>query len=121
MANKEIICLECPTACRLELTLSENGEIVECRGGQCKRGLPYAQQELRAPVRVLTTTVLTEGSLNPLLAVRSDRPVPKDSLRKGMDSLACLRAKPPVRAGQVLLADFMGSGASIIACDDLVE
>ncbi|MDO8691119.1 MAG: DUF1667 domain-containing protein [Dehalococcoidia bacterium] len=121
MPSAEIICLECPTACLLDLVLDEGGNITECRGAQCKRGLPYAQQELKEPKRVLTTTVLTEGSKSPLLSVRTDRPIPRDKLMEGVRSLGCLRVRPPVHAGQVVLAGFMDGAASIIACDDLVE
>lgn len=119
MSKTEIICLECPTACLLELMLDESEGIVDCRGAQCKRGLQYAQQELRDPARVLTTTVLTDSDAVPLLAVRTDRPIPKGRLQEGMSSLACLRVKAPVKAGQVLVSGFMGTGANVIAADDL--
>ncbi len=121
MPSAEVICLDCPTACHLELVLDNGGSVIECRGAQCKRGLPYAQQELKEPRRVLTTTVLTEGSKAPLLSVRTDRPIPRDQLKEAVVSLGCLRVRPPVRAGQVVLAGLMDSAASIVACDDLLE
>ena len=115
--SREVLCLACPLACRLELALDEAGAILECLGAQCKRGLPYARQELQAPVRILTATVLTTSSAMPLLPVRTDRPIPRDRLREAAARLAGLRVSPPVSAAQVLVTDLMG--ANVIACDDL--
>jgi len=117
----ETLCLECPLACLIELDLDGAGAILECRGAQCKRGLPYAQQEIKSPMRVLTATVLTDGSSKPLLPVRTDRPIPRAKLEEGSAILARLRVIPPIKLGQVLLPDLMGTGASVIATDDLPD
>lgn len=121
VASREVLCLQCPQACLLEVTVDEAGAITECRGARCKRGLPYAQEEIKAPVRVLTATILTEGSARPLLPVRTDRAIPRDRLPEGAAVLAALRVTPPVAAGQVVLDDLMGTGARVIATDDLPD
>lgn len=121
MPSREVLCLDCPLACHMEVSISEEGTILECLGARCKRGLPYARQEIKSPKRVLTVTLLTKGSRAPLLPVRSDRPVPKEILLDAAVLLARLCVSPPIQAGQVLLADLMGTGANVIATDDLPE
>lgn len=117
---QEIICIECPLACRIRLTLDDTGEIVEFADYQCKMGKKYAEQEYKAPRRVLTTTVRTAGSARPLLPVRSDRPVPKDMLRQCVRFLASISVKPQLRMGDVVASNILGTGADIICTDDLL-
>ena len=64
--NKELICVVCPMSCKIEVTY-ENGKVTTITGYQCSRGKEYSQDEVVAPKRTLTTTVLLEGGDLPLL------------------------------------------------------
>lgn len=119
MKEVRVICIGCPLGCRATLKVSEGGEVLEVTGCRCKEGRSYVVEEFRNPVRVLTATVLTEGSQLPLLPVRTSSPIPKEKLREAMKVLAKVRVKPPVRAGEVVLEDLLGTGVDLVATRDL--
>ncbi|MDP2916714.1 MAG: DUF1667 domain-containing protein [Dehalococcoidia bacterium] len=120
MANKnEVICIQCPVACRIEVLLSDSGAVEKVTGFQCKEGKEYAPQECQSPRRVLTTTVRTESSARPVLPVRSRGTVPKGELRDCVQMLATMKVKPPLKMGDVIVSNIMGTGADIICTDDL--
>lgn len=114
--EKTLICIGCPQGCRLNVTV--DGDNVDVRGYKCKRGLDYARQEAIHPVRTLTTTVLVEGRKRPL-PVRTREPIPKELLFKAMKQLATIKVKPPVKIGDVVLSDILGTGVDVIATDNM--
>ena len=118
-SETEIICIMCPTACRITLTIDDNNAVTDIANYQCKEGKKYAVVEYEFPGRVLTTTVLTEGSPHRLLPVRTDRPVPKDRLMEVMYSLAQVKVKPPVKMGQIISHDVNKTGVDVVATDEL--
>ena len=117
--EQDIICIMCPLACTMTVTIDANGEVLDVANNMCKEGKKYAIDECKFPGRVLTATVLTEGSIQALLPVRSDRPVPKGRLTDCMRSLAEIKVKPPVRMGQVVAPDIAGTGVDVVATDEL--
>ncbi len=117
---EEIICIECPLACRVGIEMNEAGDkVLRVLNFQCQQGKGYALQECKSPLRILTATVKTEGSVRRLLPVRTRGPVPKGSLKDCMGLLAGIRVKPPLTLGEVILADILGSGVDLVCCDDL--
>ena len=114
--TKNITCTRCPMGCTL--TVTEKSGILTVTGQGCPRGEEYGRSEYTCPVRTLTTTVLVTGGAEPLLPVRTDRPIPKDSLFACMELLRSTSVAAPVSAGQVLLEDLAGTGANLIACAD---
>jgi len=120
MSSVQIICIECPLACRIRLIVDESGEIAELADYQCKIGKKYAEQEYKSPERVLTTTVRTTNSVRRLLPVRSDKPVPKDMLKPCIQFLANTRVEPRLRIGDVVTSNILATGADIVVTDDLV-
>jgi CxxC motif-containing protein len=114
-----IICIMCPLACRVTVTIDDEGNIVGTADCLCKRGEEYAVAECKFPGRVLTTTVLTEGSSRRLLPVRTAKPVPKDRLMEVMYSLSRTMIKPPIRMGQIIASDINKTGVDVVATDEL--
>lgn len=112
------LCIGCPLGCRLEVDEAD-GDVVEVRGFACKRGHEYALSEHRAPVRMVTTTVAIEGARWPRLPVRTAAPIPRDRVRALVDALHRLRLSAPVRQGDVVLADALGTGVEVIATRSL--
>ena len=119
MTQREVICIGCPLSCRVRLTVSPDGKIDKVSGNQCKKGQEYALAEFQHPLRVLTATVITQGSRRPLLAVRTDKAVPKEQLQEMMRATANLRVKPPIKAGQEIIHNILGTGANLIATSSL--
>ena len=114
----EIICTLCPLGCRVTLKVSDKGEIESLTGHQCKEGKEYVTAEFKSPVRVFTATVLTGGG-GRLLPVRTDKPVPKSQLKELMQAIAKVRVEPPVRIGQEIIHNILGTGANLVASSSL--
>jgi CxxC motif-containing protein len=116
---KEIICIQCPLACRVKLTVDDTGNITEIADYQCKVGKAYAEQECKSPQRVLTATVKTEGSVRRLLPVRTNKPIPKDMLRDCMSVLVDVKVRPVLTIGDIIVQNISGTGADVVCTDDL--
>jgi CxxC motif-containing protein len=118
--QRHFICITCPVGCNLEATV-EGNDIVALQGQACKRGAAFVREELRAPKRMLTTTVRIEGGTLPLLPVRSAAPLPKGMILQVAQLLRQVRLKAPVAEGQVILANVLDTGVDIIASRDLPQ
>jgi CxxC motif-containing protein len=116
----ELICIMCPLACHVMVTVDDAGNILNVANHQCKEGKEYAVAEYRFPARVLTTTILTAGASRHLLPVRSSKPIPKIRLMEVMYSLNKIRIKPPVKIGQVIVHNIAGTGVDMVSTDELV-
>jgi len=111
-------CIECPQGCRLEIE-AEGGRVVSVAGHKCPRGEKYARQEVEAPMRTLTTSVLTGGLELKMLPVRTSKPIPKEKLFETMAAVKRLVVSSPVKAGAVVATDFLGLGVDLVACRSL--
>lgn len=118
MAEQVLICIGCPLGCHVALKIGAKGDIESMTGNQCKEGKDYIIAEFRAPVRVFTAAVLTKGG-GQLLPVRTDKPVHKSQLEELMQALAKLRVEPPVKIGQVIIPNILGTGANLVATNSL--
>jgi CxxC motif-containing protein len=106
--KKEIICIECPKGCPLDVDI-ENGKVISVSGNKCPKGNEYAQAEIENPRRILTSSVLCEGLDIRMLPVRTDQPIPKAQLMEAMEAVKKIRVTKPVKAGDVIAADFFGT------------
>ena len=113
-------CIECPQGCRLE-TEADGAAVISVTGQKCKRGGLYARQEIEAPMRTLTTSLLTRGLDLKMLPVRTSKPIPKGKLPEAMSAARLLVVTSPVRAGDVVAPDFLGLGADLVACRELKQ
>lgn len=116
MGETEVVCVVCPLGCHITLT-GEDGQKAE--GARCSKGIDYARQELRDPMRVLTTTVRVRGGTLPLLPVRSQEPVPLRKIAECMLALREVEAVAPIRMGQVILDNVAGTGVKVVASRSL--
>lgn len=115
MAEEKIItCITCPIGCDITV-VGEGDEIISLTGNQCKRGIVYATNEFLHPVRILTTSVKIEGSDEPLIPVRSDKPVPQDMQMDMMAEIKSVVVKAPVNRYDIVIPDIMGTGINIVA------
>lgn len=116
--KKEIICTVCPMGCIITVE-GENEKINSIEGFTCQRGKNYAENEFVSPVRILTSTAKLSGAKCPLVAVRSNAPVPKDKLFDCMAEIRKLTVTAPVSRGDVLIKDVCGTGVDIISSADV--
>ena len=116
---QELICTTCPKGC-ITKVWQEGGQL-KIEGRICKKGQAYIKQEYIEPRRVLTSTVAVEKCAVKRLPVRTREAIPRDLLFRVMGELAAVRIRPPVKIGEVILANVFGAGVDIVATDDLIE
>lgn len=114
MKKQELICINCPMGCRLEVTETENGGwLVE--GNQCSRGKSYAIIELTAPTRILTTTVRINNGALKRLPVRTNSGIPKEKVFEAMAVVNQVVVDSPIKRGDVIIKNLLGTNADLIA------
>jgi CxxC motif-containing protein len=119
MAEKIITCIVCPQGCAITVKGEANTSL-SMIGQGCKRGEEYARNEFIHPLRILTSTVKVSGSGVPLVAVRTSKPIPKELLFKGMEEIRKVKAAVPVKRGDIIIPNILGTGADIIATGEAV-
>jgi CxxC motif-containing protein len=112
--KKHFTCVTCPVGCEVDVELRD-GNIVSLTGNRCDKVKEFVLQELKEPVRVLTSTVRIEGAEYAMLPVRTDKPIPKRLFLQAMGELANIDLKAPVHISDVIIKDVAGSGANIVA------
>lgn len=114
--NDRMVCVLCPTGCDLEVEI-EGGK-ARVSGQQCEKGVDFAVRESLAPMRNLATAVPARsspaGGPDRMVPVRLTAAIPRDSMFKVLAEIAKLRPGLPVRRGQVLMRDVLGTGADVI-------
>jgi CxxC motif-containing protein len=118
--QEKIICVGCPMGCLVTLSI-ENQEVTAIEGNKCRQGEKYVLEEYRNPVRTLTTTLLTVDSSQPLLPVRTSRPIPKAKMMSAAAALAEVRVKPPIRMGETVINLPDETGVYLVATADLLD
>ena len=109
--TRELTCIVCPKGCPLKVEL-ENGEIREITGYTCPRGKQYATDECTHPMRTVTSTVrATDGRVVP---VKTSRTIPKERMFDLMKEINAAAVTLPVRFGDVVIADVLGTGADVV-------
>jgi len=117
-ATSTYLCIGCPLGCRLEVD-ELRGDIVEVRGFSCRLGKEFAEQEHTDPRRLVTTTVAVDGGRWPRLPVKTTATVPKAVVREVCRALTAIRVYAPVRLGDVVAHNVLGTGADVVATRDM--
>ena len=118
-----LTCIICPMGCSMEVEVETNAsgqkKVLSVKDNGCKRGEQYAAKELQNPTRTLTTTIKVEGGALPLVPVKTAGEVPKASLLQCMEVVRRASCKAPVKRGDVLIYDLLGTGVNVVACADI--
>lgn len=109
-----LTCVLCPVGCELEVSKDAAGDL-QVVGHQCDKGVPFAVEEVLRPMRNLATSVPVKGTAARMVSVRLSAPVPREMIFPVLAEIAKLRPEAPVRRGQVLIADVLGTGADVVA------
>jgi CxxC motif-containing protein len=107
-------CVLCPVGCELVVRRDSEGG-VQVQGYQCEKGVSFAVEEVLRPMRNLATSIPVRGMAAGLVSVRLSRAVPLGMLFPILVEIARLRPEAPIRRGQILIADVLGTGADVIA------
>ena len=112
----DLICIVCPKGCHLHVD-EENGYAVT--GNSCPRGADYGKKELVNPTRVITSTVKITGGIHHRLPVKTDRDIPKGMIAEAMALLNAVQVQSPVKVGDIVVKDVLGTGANFVASRDM--
>lgn len=117
-------CTTCPSECLLTVEVERDADgamvvVHSVTGNSCPRGDTFAHQELTCPMRVLTTTVAVSGGDEALLPVRTAEAIPLALHAKAMDLIRGLVVEAPIRMGDVVLEDLLGTSINLIASMDI--
>lgn len=118
MEKRELTCIGCPMGCALTVTL-DSGTVATVEGNICKRGDEYARREVIAPTRMLTTTLPVLGGDRATVAVKTKGEVPKAMLLDCARALRDTKVTAPVKAGDVICPNILGTGIDVIAVKEV--
>jgi CxxC motif-containing protein len=131
---KSLTCIVCPIGCALEV--NEDASLPEgcmpsascmpkaslsVTGNKCARGIAYALEEIRAPKRVVTATVLIKKSVSAMtssinrIPVKTSSPCPREKIPELLKDIYKIEITPPVKVGDVLISDWQGEKINIVA------
>lgn len=113
---KNIICIRCPNGCHLKVDTDKEYTVI---GAGCAKGVQYGKDELLHPVRTVTSTVAIDGSIYCRLPVKTDKPIDKDKIMQVMSLLQSAHVHAPIKIGDVILSDILGTNVNIIACRNM--
>ncbi len=117
---EEIICLGCPNGCHLECTRKADGEVAVA-GSDCERGEDYGREEMTDPKRMVTAVVRTRSSDVPYAPIKTSAPLGKGLIRPLLRQLYTLELPVPLGMGEVVIADFEGSGVDVVVTRPVAE
>ena len=113
--KKELICINCPMSCHLQVELNDKNEVVDVQGNTCPRGDIYARKELTKPERMITSTVRIVGGVHPLLPVITETTVDKDKIFDVMKAIQNVKVESPIAYHQVIIENVCDTGVNVIA------
>jgi CxxC motif-containing protein len=88
-------------------------------GNTCKRGETYGINEIKNPVRVVTTTVKIDGGTHAVLPVKTKNPIPKDLNFKCIEILNNITLKAPVKMGDIVVKNILDTGVDIVTSREM--
>ena len=110
----ELICITCPRGCHLKVD-----ENLNVTGNMCPRGAAYAKAELTHPVRMVTSTVAVDSLTQARLPVKTKEPIPKELIFKIMEEIEKVSVKAPIKIGDVIIRNVLGTGVDIVATKNI--
>ncbi len=111
--KKTVTCTVCPNGCEIEVDYTTR-EDAALMGYGCKRGIAYAIDECFEPKRTFTSSVKITGSDRRMMPVRTTAPIPKDLLIKAAQAINSVTLEAPVKCGQVIDDDFLGTKVKLV-------
>ena len=112
----EIICIVCPKGCHLKVDEQDGYKVT---GHDCQRGEEYGRDELKNPLRVITSTVRIAGAAHRRCPVKTRGAIPKRLIADAIRLLDSIDLTAPVTLGQVVVEDACGTGIPFVTTRSL--
>lgn len=116
--SREMICINCPMGCHLTVDDSDKNNI-KVTGNTCPRGITYAINEVTAPKRMVTGSVVVLGGTIPMASVKTRDAIPKELIFDSLEALKSVKLNAPVHIGDVVIKNVCGCGVDIIATKNI--
>jgi CxxC motif-containing protein len=129
-----LTCIVCPIGCRLSVSSAgaeacgavapQAAGTLTVTGNRCPRGAAYAQEEIRAPKRVVTATCAIDPASLPSgpdgyavhrVPVKTSVPCPKEQIPALLRDMYALKVTLPVQSGDTILPGWRGTGIDVVA------
>ena len=115
--TEEITCILCPLSCIMKVKKEKN--LIIITENACNKGEKYAIQEIKKPVRILTTTIFVNNGEQILLPVRSEKGIHKDLILKSIKKLSKIKVNAPIKQKDIIYKNILETGVNIIASRDI--
>lgn len=115
---REMVCIVCPNGCKL--TVTGEGDTLTVSGNKCKRGLQFAENEVKCPMRTICSTVKTAFPAVPVLPVRVSADIPKERIFDVMQAINAVYLTAPVKRGEPVIRNVLDLGVDVIATSDIL-
>ena len=115
----DMICICCPLGCRMTVEKTDEGYVVT--GNTCPRGKAYAIDEMTAPKRMITSSVEVKGGNYHMVSVKTSEPIAKELIFSALDLLKGVVVTAPVKEGEIVVKDLLGTGVNFIATREVVK
>jgi CxxC motif-containing protein len=115
--NRVFTCIVCPVGCEMEARIDDTDEgpfILEITGANCIRGREYIENELKNPMRIVTSSVRVTGGNMPVTSVRLTAPVPRNRMMDVIEELRHISLTAPLAIGQIVAQNILGLGSDVI-------
>lgn len=113
---KDMICILCPVGCRIKVDENDDYKVT---GNQCPKGAGYGKKELTFPTRTITSTVKIKNAIHNRLPVKTSIEIPKGMIFEIMKELDNVEVIAPVKVGDVIIENVLGTGADIVSTRDM--
>lgn len=121
---RNLTCIVCPLGCQLTVEEPAGGELI-VSGNRCARGAAYAEEEIRAPKRMVTATcrIAALGAAGAdarfdrprRVPVKSSIPCPREYVDELIADIYALSVPVPVARGARLIENWKGRGIDVVA------
>ncbi|NLV88881.1 MAG: DUF1667 domain-containing protein [Tissierellia bacterium] len=109
-------CKVCPVGCNLVIKKdNSNPSAYIVEGNRCNRGKEFGIKEMEEPSRILTSRVLLENGPMSRLPVKTTGIIPEDLVDQCMEIIKVTKVSAPVKKGQVIIKDILGTGVDVVA------
>ena len=117
--EKTLICVVCPRGCTL--TVKGDDSSLAVSGNFCVRGQQYAHDELMDPKRKVATTMAIKSNKLTRLPVTTSQPIAKNLVFEVIEICRKMHINTPVRSGDILVENVLGTNVNIIASRTITE
>ena len=115
---KKLYCETCTNNCLMTIMSGGPGIVVD--GNDCLKGYDFAEQWMSDTKRMLTTTVRTKIPDVPVLSVRTEEPIPKNTVSDAMHEINAMIVEQELGCGETLIESVAGTGVKVIVTSSVL-